>query len=889
MLGQKAYKNHFFITQLLIALFLISSCFIFTNTSAQVKQNPIDTLQAANVIDSNLKINNSDSILSKDSLKKVQQQAQAGIPISKDALEDVVIATAKDSAIMDLKTNNFYLYGEAKVDYDGRKINADAITFNQSNNIATATRVPDSTKPNKEIPTFVQGKETVRYNQLQYNFKTQRAIIQHARSQYGEGFVLSEQIKRNSDQSLYGYKNTYTTCALEHPHFGIRARKIKIIPNQAIAMGSANIEIEGVPTPLFLPFGFFPTNNQTRKSGFILPGYTVEANRGLGFLKGGYYLHINDYVDLEARADIFTKGSFVGYLTSNYVKKYKYNGQLFFSYGLNKTGAEFDPNATINKSFKINWTHTMNTKARPGTNFNAKVDIQGGNFNALNSFNSFAILQNQFMSNITYSKVWEGKPYSLTIGLTHSQNTSTKLVEIGLPNATFYINARTPFQRKNPVGSPKWFEKITIGYSASAINNLKFYDTAFSLNNLQLTDFRNGIRHNIPISANYSIFRFITATFNAGYNEYWNSMQTHRGYNDISKKVDTSYDYNFFSSRDFNGSFTLNTQIYGMKLFKKGSIKGVRHVIRPSLGVSYRPDFALKPFNYYYTTRLDSTYLLSTLSPYEQSVIGMPPNGKSGLVNFGLNNNLQMKVRNKKDTATGFKNIVLLDALDFNTSYNLAADSFKWDMFRFSARSNIANILNITANANFDPYAWDYDKNRRSQQTMNESGKGLARLTTATLGFGTSFRSKRKSDKSNNSATQTEDYKSLMRNNGYQQYVDFNIPWSLNLTYSFNLTRQVSSYSKRDTNLISQTISFNGDFNLTDRWKVSFNSGYNLVEKKMTFTSIDIHRDLHCWEMRLGLMPFGDRKSFNFTLNVKAQVLQDLKLTRRRDFRDAIN
>ncbi len=874
-----------------IALLII--CLSIPKLSLSQNLTKDSLTKLANITDSSVKKDTLLLNVAQDSNKKLNQKhdEQLGIKISDDALDEVVNTSATDSAIMDLKTNNFSLFGEAKVEYEGKKLSAPIIEFNQNTNIAKAKIPPSIDSPSKDnkAPLFEQGTEKVSYDSLQYNFKSQRAIIFNARTQYGEGYVISSQIKRNPDKSFFGYKNIYTTCALEHPHFGIRTNRIKIIPEQAIASGAANIEVEGIPTPLFFPFGFFPLNNESHRSGFIIPGYTVEQNRGLGFMKGGYYFHLNDYVDAQIQTDIFTKGSYAAYFTSNYINRYRYNGNLFLSYAYNKTGEEFDPNASIKKDFAIRWTHNKDAKSLPGVNFNANVNVQSGTYYSNNSFSTNQILQNQFQSNITYSKNWVGKPYSLTLSATHNQNTSTKQVSVTLPNATFFLNPRTPFARKNPIGASKWYEKITVGYTANMLNRLSFYDTAFVLSKVQFSDFQNGLKHSIPISANYNILRFITLSFNANYNEYWNSTKMYKQYNDILQKLDTTIDRGFDASRDFNGGLTLNTQIYGMKLFNKGKIKGFRHTLRPSVGLNYRPDFAKNPFDYYYQTRLDSSQRLTYLSPYEQSIIGMPPQGRTGSVTFGLNNNLQMKVRNSKDTQSGFKNIVLLDALDFNTSYNLAADSFQWDYYRFSGRTNIANLFNINASAVFDPYNWDYNLNRRSQRTTLAAGTGWARLTTAQIGFGTSLRSKPKNSTENTKARNGEDYKNLMRNNGLNDYVDFNIPWSINLNYAFNLERRPSVYSKKDSSIISQTVTMGGDINFSPRWKVAFNTGYNFVLKQITYSSIDIYRDLHCWEMRLSLIPFGYRKSFNFTLNVKAQVLQDLKLVRRRDFRDAVN
>ena len=857
-------------------------------------QNKSDTAFSApaKIKDTTL-INDTTAIIDTAGKKNIPDNAslesKMGIRISEDALDDVVVATATDSAVMDIKTNNFRLYGKAKVDYDGRKLSADRIDFNQSNNIATAMVVEDTTVKKPDMPTFEQGAEKFTYDHLQYNFKSQRAIVRNARSQYGEGYMMSQQIKRNADKSLYGYNNVYTTCSLPHPHFGIRTKKVKIIPDQAIAMGSANIEIEGVPTPLFLPFGYFPVNNDKHRSGFILPGYTVEQARGLGFMKGGYYFYLNDYVDLELKTDIFTKGSFAVYSSSNYVKRYQYNGLLEFNYAINKTGEEFDPVASITKSFLFHWRHTKDAKSLPGISLNADVNVQTGNFQAINSYSASQITQNIFRSNITFAKNWIGKPYSITASALHEQNTNTKEVSVTLPEIAFFLSPQTPFQRKNPIGATRWYEKITVGYSAFALNRIKFYDTGFQLSKVQFSDFQNGIRHAIPISANYNVLRFITAAFNINYAEYWNTEKTRRSFNDATQKIDTALDRGFAASRDFNASLNFNTQIYGMMLFKKGKIRGFRHTLRPTMGINYRPDFAIDPFNYGYQTRLDTSQTLQYLSPYEQSIIGFPSiPGRNGSVNFGLNNNLQMKLRNSKDTATGFKNVVLLDRLDFNTSYNLAADSFQWANYVFSASTNIANLLNINASANFDPYAYDYEQMRRSTRTTLATQNKFGRLTSAQLGFSTSLRSKQKADRNTDSATKTEDYKSLMRNNGYNNYVDFNIPWTLNFGYSLLLEKRPSTFSRSDTSILNQNVTISGDFNFTPRWKLGISSGYNFVQKEITYTDVRIYRDLHCWEMSLGFVPFGIRKSFNFQLNVKAQVLQDLKLTRRRDFRDAV-
>lgn len=814
-------------------------------------------------------------------------EQKLGIRISKDALPGKVVATATDSAVMDMQTNDFRLYGDAKVDYEDKKLSADRIDFNQASNVATAMELKDTATQKGTAPTFTQGNEKFTYDHLQYNFRSQRAIVRNARSQYGEGYVNSRQIKRNSDQSLYGYKNVYTTCALPEPHFGIRANKIKIVPGQAIATGSANIEIEGVPTPLFLPFGYFPVS-QSHRSGFLLPGYTIEQRRGIGFTKGGYYFSLNDYVDLQLQADIYTKGSYTGYLNSNYFNKYHYSGNVFASYASNKTGEEFDPLAQIQKDFAFRWTHQKDPKSLPGISFNAFVNIQSGSYYQNNSINANQIVQNQYNSNVSFTKNWDGSPFSLTASATHNQNIVTGEVKMNLPNVTLYMMPRTPFQRKNMVGQPKWYEKITVGYTVNGQNEITFYDSTLNISRIGLSDFRNGVRHSVPITANYNMFRYVTMTFSAAYNEFWNTESTNYRYNNALRQLDTARNRGFYTSRDFNAGVEFNTAIYGMLLFKKGKIRGFRHVIRPNTGISFRPDFALDPFNYYYRTSMDSTGKQSYQSPYSGSIIGGPRTGKEGMVKLGVNNRLEMKVRSSKDS-TGFKNIVLLDGFDIGTYYNLAVDSFQWQPVTMQARTNILNRFNVSASAEFDPYAYDYLNGRRSTRTAQAAGKGLARLSRMNVSGGATLNSTKASKAAPvvNSGDE-DDFSRLMRNNGYAGYVDFNVPWNLGLTYTLSLSRNPSRELMRDTTQIDQAITISGDVNLTSRWKLMVNTGYNIKQKQITMSQINIIRDLHCWEMNLSLIPFGTNKRFDFTLNVKAQVLHDLKLTRRKDYRDGI-
>ncbi|GAA4464418.1 putative LPS assembly protein LptD [Nemorincola caseinilytica] len=820
-----------------------------------------------------------------DTSKTAAMERELGIRISKDALPAVVKTVSRDSAVLDMEHDVFYLYGKAQVNYEDLQLNAGEVSYTQASNIVTAAPSAAERDTAKERPSFKQGSERFTYDSMQYNFRSKRAIVRNAATQYGEGFIHSEQVKRNPDQTIYGWHSVYTTCALDTPHFGIRARKQKIIPGRVVVSGSANLEIEGVPTPLYLPFGIFPSS-QKQRSGFILPTYTMEQARGFGLLNGGYYFYVNDKVDAYAQTNIYAKGSYAIAATSNYNNLYHYRGAFRLSYAYNKTGEDFEPNASVTKDFMVNWQHTSDEKSVPGQTFNASVQAGTSSFYANNSYDPNQVLRNQYQSNITYSKNWQNRPFGLTISALHNQNTGTKEISVTLPAMNFFVNQFNLFQNKNAVGD-HWYDKITASYSADVRNQTTFYDSTFNLATLALSSFQNGIRHSIPVSASYTVARYVNMSFSVNYNEYWYSNRLIRGFNDATMRIDSTRSTGFFAARDFNAGVNFSTRIYGMKMFRHGALRGIRHVLTPNAGFTYRPDFADAPFNYYYDARLDTSQRRDILSPYQGSVVGLPPVGKAASVGFGLNNNLQIKVRSAKDTASGYKNVTLIDGLSVAGAYNAAADSFRWSDLGVNFRTNVLDKVNISAAAVYSPYAIDKGTGRILQTTNLEQGTGIGRFRTANMSLGTNFHSKPKGGA--NSPTNSQEYARVMRNAGYMEYVDFNIPWSFNINYTLSADSRYSPYSYDDTVTISHSFTFNSELRITERWKLAISSGYNFDLKELTLTSIDLYRDLHCWQMHFFAFPFGPRKSFNFTLNVKSTVLQDLKLVRRRDFRDLPN
>jgi hypothetical protein len=818
-----------------------------------------------------------------DSSKRKLLEESLGIKISKDALPSVVKSESRDSAVMNMRGNVFYLYGKAQVNYEDLQLNAGQVTFEQSSDVVSASPY-EAAKDTSEKQTFVQGREKFTFDSMQYNFKSKRAIVRNVHTQYGEGYMHSEQVKRNPDQTVFGFHSVYTTCALDTPHFGILAKKIKVIPGRVIISGPANLAIEGVPTPLWVPFGLFPVSEK-QKSGFVIPTYTIEEQRGLGLLNGGYYSYINDHVDLLTQANIYTKGSYGVSGISNYNNIYHYSGGVNFSYAYNKTQEDFEPGgAKPTKDFMLNWRHQSDGKAVPGQSFNASVQAGTSSYYSNNSYDPNQILQNQYQSNISYSKNWQSKPFGLTVSALQNQNTANKQINMTLPDINFHVTQLNPFQSKNEVGS-HWYDKITTSYTVDMLNRTTFYDSTFSLRNISFNNFQTGAHHSVPISASYTVLRYVNMSYSVNYNEYWLTDRLIQQYSDVDRKLDSTDTRGFFTAREFDAGVNFSTRIYGMKLFKKGSLKGIRHVISPNVGFTYHPDFGADPFNYYYHQRTDSLNNYTYQSPYVTSIVGTPPLGKAGNINFGVSNNLQIKVKSSKDTVSGFKNVTLIDALGATVSYNAAADSFQWSNIGLNFRTNVLDKINISSNASFDPYAFDYDLGRRVPQTMEDKGFGLARFTSFSLALGSNFHSKPKGGA--NSPTNSEEYARIMRNAGYNDYVDFNIPWSFNFSYALTGNENYSSFSKRDTFVLSQTLTFQGELQITKRWKVTASSGYNFDFHELTLTSIDVYRDLHCWAMHLQTVPFGPRKSFSFTLNVKSAILQDLKLLKRRDYRDS--
>lgn len=819
-----------------------------------------------------------------------------GIKLSKDSLTAPVNYKAEDSIVMYVKKKEFRLYNKADVKYENTQLTGSTMDFNQATGILTSRMGIDTAGKPKDKAVLNDGATSSEMDSVQYNFNTGKAMIYQTRAQYGEGFVASQKVKKQPDNTIFGFRNGYTTCNLDTPHFAFRAKKIKVIPNKLIVSGPANLEIEGIPTPLFIPFAIFPISSGQR-TGLLPPQYVVNLQKGLGLENGGYYFGLGEYLDLTVRANIYSYGSWGTIFSPTYRKRYKYNGGFNFAYSLTRIGdPEVKDNFTRSKDFSVTWSHSQDGKARPGTNFGASVDFRTASFNRNNVYDARRRLNNNIGSSINYSKSWVGKPYNMTLAARHSQNNETRQYDISLPDGSFNVNTIYPFQRQEMVGNPKWYEKIGVSYNALLRNSVRFADSTFGkpamFDNLQA-----GMQHQIPITLSIPVTRNIIMTPSVNYTEKWYVRRQTLTYNpNKASLLDTTYEDGFYRTSAMSTGASLSTALYGMYGFrnKKSRVQAIRHVMRPNFGVNYSPNLAKNEWEYIQMDR-DGRY--DWYSHYAGSAFGGSSRETFAGLTFGIDNNLEMKVRSDKDTS-GFRKVKLLDGFGISSSYNLVADSFKLSDFALNARTNLFDKLNVSASATVSPYQVNQFGYRIDKYAWNGDKFSLGRLTNANIAFSTSFQSqdakskekeKKKEEMEEDGVlpeAQLEEQRrqlELMRANP-GEYVDFDIPWRVDLSYSFNYSRIRSIDRSRDSTQFTQYLNVNGDFSLTPKWKILLNSGFDFVNKQVAYTTLTISRDLHCWQMSINLVPFGSYRQFSITINPKAGILRDLRINRTRQF-----
>ncbi|HSB94777.1 MAG TPA: putative LPS assembly protein LptD [Flavitalea sp.] len=842
--------------------------------------------------------------ISRDSLPSVtdtiptdstfQQIDTLSVPLSKDSLDSPVSYSASDSMVLSVPDKKITLYSQANVKQDDMDLSADSIEYNQSTNMLVATFRRDSTGQVIGKPKMIQGESNMESDVIRFNMKTQKGITENTVTQQGEIFIQGEKVKKISVTDFYAYRGQFTTCNLDTPHFAFRTKKLKLVNQKIAVSGPLHAEFEGVPVPIYLPFGFFPISSG-RHSGFLPPQFTASEQYGLGLQGLGYYKVLNENFDVTLRSDIYSYGGWAAYFTPSYYKRYRYRGAMNLTLQKTKILSD-DPKEEFNttKTFNITWTHSSDSKARPGTNFSANVNAGSTKFNKYVVNNPVTNYSNQLNSSINYSKIWDGK-YNLSTSLNHNQNNNTGLINLNLPTVSFTANTIYPFQKKDFVGQPKWYEKLGIGLNSNIANQVSFYDSLFSFSRI-LDTMIWGAQHNIPIQMALPPMGPVQIAPGISYAERWYSRKLTRSWNEARKKVDSSYEKGFFTARDIAFSLSTSTALFGTynKFGPNSKVRAIRHVIRPTMSFSYKPDLAKQD---YYRTIVDTTRREQNFSYYDGNIYGEFSQGKFGGISFGIDNNLEMKVKSKTDsTAGGFKKVRLIDGFGINGSYNLMADSFNLSNMNLYLRSTLFENVNITASALIDPYQVDERGHPVNKYAWNGDKFSLGQITSGNVAISTTFKSKEKKEKEKKEdefvenenlppMTMEEQMAQLqyIRQNP-AEFADFDIPWSVSLSYSLNFYRRLKSdYSGYETQ-VNSNLSWNGDFNLTQRWKMGMNGYYDFKTSSIQTLTMFISREMHCWQLSINVTPVGLYRSFNITINPKSGLLRDLKINRTRYF-----
>ncbi|HTD97972.1 MAG TPA: putative LPS assembly protein LptD [Mucilaginibacter sp.] len=827
-----------------------------------------------------------------------------------NGLKSLVTAHAEDSTRYDDVHQILYLYGRARVTYEDFELDADFIRVDEKNKIIFASgQIDPFTKRYIGRPISKQNKEKpVTSDSLRFHYETKKGKIYNASSQQEGNFITGGQI-RKLNETAAAYRNViFSTCDLPYPetHFGIVITKGIGEKNQIIS-GPAFLEIEGVPLPFAIPFGFFPKPNQ-RTSGIIIPTFGEDARLGFYLRSFGYYLALNDYLDLTNTGTIYSRGSYEVNTTARYLNRYKYTGTLSLSYSSTNAGL---PGDAPQKDFHIDWSHQQNPNSNPGTTFSASVNAGTSGFARNNAatqgYNLNTLTQSSLRSSISYGKIWAGTPFNLTVALSHSQDLVNKTVSLELPTFNFNMSTLSPFDSKDRVGEQKWYQKITVGYSLQGTNKVNNVPEAELFKGSTLSKrLQNGFQHQIPIGFSQNILKYFQFSTSANYTERWYFQTINERFARGSVPGRDSLVFDTVGGFKRAGNYTLgasiSTKIYSTLAFKNSKIKFIRYVATPSLSFSYNPDFSDPSFGYWRTAVSSATipYQISSrrYSIFQNSVYGGPSQGKTAGLGFSLDNNIEAKVRPKStDTSQTDKKIKILEGFNISTFYNFAADSFKLSSINFSGHTAFfKDKINVSFSGLLDPYVTQVRdsisngqlyKYRRQFNRLTFSDGHFPVLTSFNLSASASlnpaiFKPQNAAPLPANTLqtmNPEQAQKLALLNSDPSAYVDFNVPWNVSLNYSFNYNNSYTS------TFVTNTVMISGDVSITPKWKVQYTSTYDIRAGKLSSaTSFGIYRDLHCWNLSMQWLPFGYFKSYNVTLKVNAAILQDLKITKRSDY-----
>lgn len=840
------------------------------------------------------------------------------IQVVSNGIETTIKYYAEDSIITRTSTNVTYLYGKAYILYGDVKLEAAQITIDRDNNELKANGVQDSTGSWIGLPVFQDGGQTYETREIRYNFETKRAKITGVATQQQDGYLAGDVVKRNEDGSAFISGGKFIPCPSPTATTYIKSNKIKIIPGKQVITGPFLLYVGGIPTPLGLPFGFFPDTQETT-SGLIFPKFKQEQRRGIGLEELGYYFVWNDHIHTAISTDIFSKGSFAVRALNTYKKRYRYGGSFQFNYSSNKSSitdeASFD-----SQDFWVSWRHTPESRGRG--RFSASVNAGSSTFNQ-NNFSNTNFNRNvrsEFRSNISYSSSIRGLPITYSINARHTQNVNTGVLNVSLPEFSAAMSRQYPFK-----GSKlEILKRLNVAWTFNMRNTVTNVVTPFStsfdvvggiteadtipvqfgrLSEL-LDNAQNGARHTIPISTSFPFLGVFNLTPSINIQELWYLEERTYAYDETEQAVRVGTNNGFSRASTYSANIGLSTQLYGFYSFRNSSrIERIRHVMTPTIGFSYSPDYSDEKFGYYVNQRIDSAGNTRLLSVYDGFVFGSPRLGESASMSIGITNNFEAKV--KSDTAEARK-IPIIENLTFNTSYNFLADSFKLAPLNFSARTSLFNKkLSINAGMVIDPYQYEDDGEgniRRTPQLAWRANQGLGRITSARFALSTSLNSRASSSPPPTARNQIDSGFNLEETGAFgsindggttpvsrrvsttyfdpNDYVDVNVPWNLRLNYDFNYTNPISGSRTR------QSVKVYGQIDLTPKWKITGNTGYDIEMKEFTQTSLGIWRDLGCWEMRANWVPFGRFTSYTIDIQIKASALKDLKISRRRSFFD---
>ena len=833
------------------------------------------------------------------------------VPKKRDDLEAPVVYQSQDSMVW-YKNGNAYLYGSSQVNYQQIELKANEITIDLETSTVYAQGTTDSLGTTTGRPVFADGDTPYESETMSYNFKSRKGFINNVTTQQGEGYMTSNTVKKGANDEFYIRNGRYTTCEdHDHPHFYLSLTRAKMRPNQDVVFGPAYLVVADVPLPVALPFGFFPFTKEY-SSGFIMPSYGDELERGFYLRDGGYYFAISDLMDLKLTGEIFTKGSWGTSLISNYRKRYKYSGNVNLSYIVTKTGEKNMPDYSASKNFKVVWSHRQDAKANPNQNFSASINYATTNYernNLSSMYNPALTSQSIRTSSMSYSRNFPDQKLSLSSTFNISQNMRDSTLSVTLPSLNWSVSRIYPFKKKKARGEEKWYEKISFTYTGSLSNSITAKENELFQQNI-FKDWRNGIKHSIPISATFTAFKYINITPSFNYTERWYSYKVNRSWDEERMKEVRDTTYGFNRVYNYNLAVSANTKLYGFyKPLIGKKIQMIRHVFTPSVSYSLTPDFGDSRYGYYKSyTYTDSKGEVRTVdySPYAGSLYGVPGKGKSGSINLNVSNNVEMKVNSDRDS-TGVRKISLIDELGGSISYNMAAETKPWSNLSTRIRLKLTKNYTFSLNSVWATYAYEFNENGRvvvgdrTEWSYGRFGRfqGMSQNFSYTFNNGTWKKWQEKFDKLFHPAEEGEEKETSTasahgapnkkagsgKGGGKSEvkldedgYMPFTMPWSFSVSYGVsmreNTSAKINEKNMRYPYMLTQNLNFSGNMKLSNKWNINFSSGWDFTDKELTTTTMNITRDLHCFNMSCGvvLKPY---KSYNFSIRANSSMLAD--------------